>query len=91
IGIGLMNRKQIEALFIREKILSLSDIFGLSPKGKKELQALPRLGAPLFMRVDEKRWCQASVLKGGEAEPQLLPRRKDRRNQKGAKTKRRCL
>ncbi|MGB9877827.1 MAG: hypothetical protein ACPLPS_08680 [bacterium] len=39
------------------------------------------------MRIDEKRWCQASGWKGGEAEPQLLPRRKDRRNQKGAKQK----
>jgi hypothetical protein len=26
----------------------------------RELQASKRLGAPSFMRVDEKRWCQAS-------------------------------
>ncbi|MGC9003980.1 MAG: hypothetical protein ACP5KZ_04655 [bacterium] len=80
IGIGLMNRKQIKALFKERELNSLSDIFCLSPKGKKELQVSEGLGAPLFMRIDEKRWCQASDWKGGEAEPQLLPRRK---NQKG--------
>ena len=78
-----MNKKQMEALFKKEKILSRADIFCLSPKGKKELQVSEGLGAPLFMRIDEKRWCQASDWKGGEAEPQLLPRRKDRKNQKG--------
>jgi len=41
--------------------LSLSDIFALSPKDSKELQVSERLGAPFFMRLDEKRWCQASV------------------------------
>jgi hypothetical protein len=41
--------------------LSLSDIFALSPKDSRELQVSERLGAPLFMRMDEKRWCQASV------------------------------
>jgi hypothetical protein len=41
--------------------LSLSEIFALSPKDSRELQVSERLGAPFFMRMDEKRWCQASV------------------------------
>jgi hypothetical protein len=41
--------------------LSLSEIFALSPKDLRELQVSQRLGAPSFMRMDEKRWCQASV------------------------------
>jgi hypothetical protein len=41
--------------------LSLSDIFALSPKDLRELQVSERLGAPSFIRVDEKRWCQPSV------------------------------
>jgi len=45
--------------------LSLSDIFALFPKDLKELQVAEILGAPFFMRVDGKRWCQASVWKGG--------------------------
>jgi hypothetical protein len=44
-----------------ENSLSLSDIFAFSPKDSKELQVSERLGAPSFMRIDEKRWCQASV------------------------------
>jgi hypothetical protein len=47
--------------------LSLSDIFALSPKDLKELQVSERLGAPSFMRIDERRWCQASILKGGRS------------------------
>jgi len=41
--------------------LSLSDIFAPSSKDLRELQVSERLGAPSFMRIDEKRWCQASV------------------------------
>ena len=49
-------------LFLKEeKILSLSDIFILSPKDLRVLRVSERLGAPSFMRIDEKRWCQASV------------------------------
>jgi len=49
----------------RGEILSLSEIFALFPKELKELQVSEKLGAPSFMRIDEKRWCQASVWKGG--------------------------
>jgi hypothetical protein len=45
----------------RGEILSLSEIFALSPKDLKGLHVSERLGAPSFMRMDEKRWCQASV------------------------------
>jgi hypothetical protein len=45
----------------RGEILFLSLIFALPPKDLKELQVPERLGAPFFMRIDEKRWCQASV------------------------------
>jgi hypothetical protein len=50
------------ALLLKEErySLSLSDIFAFSSKDLKELQVSERLGAPSFMRVDEKRWCQAS-------------------------------
>jgi hypothetical protein len=44
-----------------ENPLSLCDIFVLSPKDLKELQVSETLGAPSFMRIDERRWCQASV------------------------------
>ena len=54
-------------LLKEERILSLSDIFALSPKDLKELQVSERLGAPSFMRIDERRWCQASILKGGRS------------------------
>jgi len=66
--------------------LSLSDIFVLSPKDLWELQASERLGAPSFMRIDEKRWCQASGLeRRGKILPPLLPRRKVRKSRLGAK------
>jgi len=35
--------------------------FILSQNENKELRAFLLLGVPCFMRVDEKRWCQASV------------------------------
>jgi hypothetical protein len=41
--------------------------FILSQNENKELRAKEKLGVPCFMRVDEKRWCQASVLKGGRS------------------------
>jgi len=47
--------------------LSLSKIFVLSSKDLRELQVSERLGAPSFMRIDEKRWCQPSVWKGGRS------------------------
>jgi hypothetical protein len=46
---------------LKEERFSLSDIFALSPKDLNELQVSETLGAPSFMRIDEKRWCQASV------------------------------
>jgi hypothetical protein len=48
-------------LLLKEERYSLSEIFALSPKDSRELQVSERLGAPFFMRMDEKRWCQASV------------------------------
>jgi hypothetical protein len=56
---GILNDSR-KFLLLKEE-LSLSDIFALSSKDLKELQAFLRLGAPSFMRIDEKRWCQASV------------------------------
>jgi hypothetical protein len=50
--------------------LSLCDIFVLSPKDLWELQVSETLGAPSFMRIDERRWCQASVQKRRE---KILP------------------
>jgi hypothetical protein len=47
--------------------LSLSEIFALFPKELKENQASQRLGSPSFMIIDEKRWRQASVWKGGRS------------------------
>jgi hypothetical protein len=44
-----------------EDSLSFSDIFALSSKDLRGLQVSERLGAPSFMRMDEKRWCRASV------------------------------
>ena len=35
--------------------------FRISSGNSKESIAFQRLGAPPFMRMDEKRWCQASV------------------------------
>ena len=52
-------------LLLKEERFSLSEIFALFPKDLKELQVAEILGAPFFMRVDGKRWCQASVWKGG--------------------------
>jgi hypothetical protein len=56
-------------LLLKEKryTYTLSDIFALSSKDLMELQVSERLGAPSFMRIDEKRWCQASVWKGGRS------------------------
>jgi hypothetical protein len=50
-------------LLLKEKryTYTLSDIFALSPKDLMELQVSETLGAPSFMMIDEKRWCQASV------------------------------
>jgi hypothetical protein len=39
----------------RGEILSPSGIFALSQKDSRELQVSERLGAPFFMRIDEKR------------------------------------
>jgi hypothetical protein len=72
----------------RGEILSLSDIFALFPKDLKELQVAEILGAPFFMRVDGKRWCQASVWKGGRSScPPLLPCRKARKDRLGENKK----
>jgi len=66
-------------LLKEERIFSPVDIFVLSPKDLWELQVSERLGAPSFMRIDERRWCQASGLeRRGKILPPLLPRRKDR-------------
>ena len=54
-------------LLLKEERYSLSDIFALSPKDSKELQVSERLRAPLFMRMDEKRWCKQVFRKEGEA------------------------
>jgi len=56
-------------LLLKEKryTYTLSDIFALSPKELKELQVAEILGVLSFMIVDEKRWCQASVWKGGRS------------------------
>jgi hypothetical protein len=61
--------------------LSLSEIFALSPKDLKELQVAEILGAPSFMRVDGKRWCQASFWKGGRSfrPPSPSPERAEKR------------
>jgi hypothetical protein len=47
-------------LLLREEIYFLPDVFSLSAKHLWELRVSERLGTPSFMRVDEKRWCQAS-------------------------------
>jgi hypothetical protein len=75
-------------LLLKGEGFSLSEIFVLSSKDLRELQAFLRLGAPSFIRIDEKRWCQPSVWKGGRSfRPPLFPRRKDRRNLYGGKIK----
>jgi hypothetical protein len=50
-------------LLLKEKryTYTLSDIFALSSKDLMELQVSETLGAPSFMKMDEKRWCQTSV------------------------------
>ena len=60
---NILNDWRRLLLLKEERILSLSlsDIFAFSPKDSRELQVSERLGAPSFMRIDEKRWCQASV------------------------------
>ena len=80
--VSVLNDWRRLLLLKEERIssLSLSDIFALSPKDLWELQVSERLGAPSFMRIDEKRWCQASGLeRRGKILPPLLPRRKDRK------------
>jgi hypothetical protein len=52
--------------FKRNKFPSIGS-FILFQNENKELRAKEKLGVPCFMRVDEKRWCQASVLKGGRS------------------------
>jgi hypothetical protein len=59
--VSVLNDWRRLLLLKEERISSLSDIFALSPKDSKELQVSERLGAPSFMRIDERRWCQASV------------------------------
>jgi hypothetical protein len=51
-------------LLLKEEQFSLCHIFALCPRELK-LSEMPIV--PLFMRTDEKRWCQASVLKGGRS------------------------
>jgi hypothetical protein len=60
--VSVLNDWRRLLLLKEERISSLSDIFALSPKDLGELQVSERLGAPSFMRIDEKRWCQASGL-----------------------------
>jgi hypothetical protein len=59
--VDILNDWRRLLLLKEESIFSLPDIFALSPKDLRELQVSERLGAPFFMRIDEKRWCQASV------------------------------
>jgi len=75
-------------LLKEERISLLSEIFAFSPRDLGELRVSEMLGVPSFMKIDEKRWCQASVLKGGRSfRSRLLPRRKDRKKQDGSETK----
>jgi hypothetical protein len=49
-------------LLLKGEKFSLSpDVFALSPRDLRELQVSETLGAPSFMMIDEKRWCQTSV------------------------------
>jgi len=59
--VNILNDWRRLLLLKEERSLSPSDIFALSPNDLKELQVSDRLGVPSFMRIDEKRWCQASV------------------------------
>ena len=54
------------ALLLKEKLI-LPIAFASSQKNLKGNQTSERLGSPSFMIVDEKRWCQASVWKGGRS------------------------
>jgi hypothetical protein len=54
------------ALLFKEKLI-LPIAFASSQKNLKGNQTSERLGSPSFMIVDEKRWCQASVWKGGRS------------------------
>ena len=49
------------AFLLKEEIFSLSDIFVLALNYLKGLLVSQGLGAPSFLMIDEKRWCQASV------------------------------
>jgi hypothetical protein len=46
---------------LSEERYALPDIFSLSPKDLWVLHSSQILGIPTFKRMDEKRWCQASV------------------------------
>ena len=75
-------------LLKEERISLLSEIFAFYPRDLGELRVSEMLGVPSFMKIDAKRWCQASVLKGGRSfRSPLLPRRKDWKKQEGSETK----
>jgi hypothetical protein len=80
-------------LLKEERISLLSEIFAFYPRDLGELPVSEMLGVPSFMKIDEKRWCQASVLKGGRSfRSRLLPRREARKKarwERNKKTKRR--
>jgi hypothetical protein len=63
--VNILNAWRRLLLLKEERILS--EIFVLSSKDLRELQVSERFGAPSFMRIDEKRWCQPSVWKGGKS------------------------
>jgi hypothetical protein len=56
-----------KALFIKEESFALLEIIVLSPKDSRAIQTTENFQAPPFMKIDEKRWCQASVWKGGRS------------------------
>jgi len=70
-------------LLVKEE--PLSEIFVLSPENSEELRGSEELGAPSFIRMLSKRWCQWKVFKGGRRlfAPPLLPRRKARKKDYG--------
>ena len=57
---GLLVKKHKTCIIKRGEIFLL-DIFILSLNVPKVFQVSRMLGAPSFMRVDAKRWCQTSV------------------------------
>jgi hypothetical protein len=61
------NINALRIAFLLGEKLILSYAFVFPQDDLKENQASLRLGSPSFMRVDEKRWCQASVWKGGRS------------------------